>query len=116
MALPTKLNMSWYLNVDAFNKHRSDIYLKRYNYKVFSRISDLYKKQSGICLVCNAFVFMEDAFDVHHKVSIKSCKSDKEKLRVADMKVNLYLLHRKCHKYLHSNACCPDLKSKLIFA
>lgn len=93
---------SFYLCKKSFNAHKLRIQELRANY--ITVFSDLLKQQKGICLYCDEPLDLFDGslFEIHHKIPLKSCIT-KEDPRLANRKVNLCLLHRYCHKNLHTS-------------
>lgn len=105
MILNKKLRAtSYYLNQKAFEENTYRIQIKRSNYKYTTIFSDLYEKQKGICNYCDESldVFEGSHLEIHHKYPLKNCTS-KEERTTANKKENLCLLHRHCHKNLHTN-------------
>ena len=116
MVLPPSLRKkSYYVNKKEFNEWNHKVYLKRLNFKNSTIYQDLFKKQEGVCLYCNEYLNLFDGqpVELHHKFMLKDC-STKEDYKQSQMKKNLCLLHRDCHKNLHANELCSRIRGFII--
>jgi Group II intron, maturase-specific domain/HNH endonuclease len=102
---------SFYMYKKEFSSHKLWIQGRRANYNYITVFGDLLKQQKGICLYCNKplDLFNGNSFETHHKIPLKSYITVEDQ-RLANRKVNLCLLHKHCHKNLHSNVGYAKLK------
>jgi predicted HNH restriction endonuclease len=102
--LPSILKQNtYYLVVNEFNEFKYRVSMKRLDRSNLTLYNSLYDKQRGICKYCNLFMHMyDDQIELHHIYKLSNCDT-KQKIKVANRKVNLLLLHQSCHKLLHRN-------------
>jgi len=58
-------------------------------------------------------MFLNEALDLHHLYELSVINTEAEKI-ISERIGNLALLHRDCHKVLHSNSCPEQIKNKLL--
>jgi len=103
--LPSTLrNTSYYLSLEQYNEFKYKISMKRLDKSNLTLYNSLYDKQRGICKYCNLFMHMydDDQIELHHIYKLSNCDT-KKKIKLANRKENLLLLHQSCHKLLHRN-------------
>lgn len=112
---PSLRKESYYIHKNKFNEWNYKTQLKRLNFKNSTLYQALFKKQKGICLYCNEYLNLFDGYPVelHHKFMLRDC-STKEDYKQSQMKKNLFLLHRDCHKNLHVNESCSRIRGFII--
>lgn len=121
MILPKPLRTSsFYLNRTAIDELKFRIQSRRKNFNYTTMFGDVFKRQKGICAYCDEYLdlFDGDSVEIHkcyarHKLPLRDCVS-KEDFRKANLKKNVCLLHKHCHKNLHSNIGLGKEKQLLL--
>ena len=102
---------SFYLNRTAIHEFNFRIQSRRNNLNYTTVFGHLFKLQKGICAYCYEYLDLFDgnSVEIHHKLpsryaqlAWRDCVS-REDCRKANLKTNMCLLHKHCHKNLHSN-------------
>lgn len=106
---------SYYDNVQSFNFYSFNLTQKRSNFKNISLFSSLFKKQKGLCSFCNMYIqlFEKEKIEIHHIIKLSEC-DNMNKIKIANRKENLRLMHQSCHKLLHQNEKMSKMRGFLI--
>lgn len=91
------------MNRKAFKDQNFKIQNIRANFNQPTLFKSLFKTQKGICPYCEDILEMNgnDILEIHHKYQLKDCITKSDQTR-ANKRINICLLHRHCHKNLHS--------------
>lgn len=103
-------SLDFYSHRETYAHRNANIYSKIGR----NRIKDkLVAKQKGCCLYCNKSIDLEDNIDIHHIFELSICTNEKQ-IKKSNMHSNLVVLHRSCHKVLHSKKANPIKVQKLL--
>ena len=94
------LYTSGYITSEPYNKWAATILSRRYRGEVSNKWSALYKKQKGVCTECGQSLgyLLSENLEIHHVAPISTAEVC-DKVHVLS---NLRLIHKTCHKSLHS--------------
>lgn len=92
------LNTPIYIDSTPYEEWSTYIFERRNSGKSSNNWSDLYKKQKGVCMVCEESLgyLLEESLEIHH---VKPLSENKENKSVNDI-TNLWLIHKSCHKQI----------------
>ena len=96
------LNTPIYIDSTPYEEWSTYIFKRRNSGKSSNNWSDLYKKQKGVCMVCEESLgyLLEENLEIHH---VKPLSTNKESKDVNNIK-NLWLIHKSCHVHLTVNS------------
>jgi predicted HNH restriction endonuclease len=73
----------------------------------------LLDKQFGKCIYCESSIEENELINIHHLYELKACRSKADIVESNKIK-NLVVLHKECHKVLHSKKADPIKKDSLL--
>jgi RNA-directed DNA polymerase len=95
------LNTPIYIDSSPYEEWSTYIFNRRNSGKSSNNWSDLYKKQKGVCMVCEESLgyLLEENLEIHH---VKPLSQNKDNNNINDIN-NLWLIHKSCHVQLTVN-------------